>query len=270
MLKLTLSFLLFAVLFFVLVRLYAHKTIFPGNTTLSSLPEDSHSFFITIESNKHVEILELPLENPEFSMLLLHGNGCNAYTHLEFGQALREAGGHIFLLNLPGYGHSKGSPNEMNTVHSVITAVQQIEELCPGIPFFLMGQSLGGAIVIQAANQIDLDGLIVESSFSTLKDMAQHTMGHARALLFHLQPIRFDSISAVRRIKSPKLFLHAREDAVVPFELGEKLFQAAAEPKERVVFDIPGHCDHFYNDRDKYMKALISFIEQNTKHQVKK
>ena len=44
--------------------------------------------------------------------------------------------------------------------------------------------------------------------------------------------IKFDSISKINHIKTPKLILHSHEDNVVPFSMGQKLYQNAVEPKE--------------------------------------
>lgn len=54
--------------------------------------------------------------------------------------------------------------------------------------------------------------------------------------------LKFDSIDKVRRLNVPKLFIHSPEDEVVPYWVGQKLFEAACEPKEFLMIH-GGHND---------------------------
>ena len=71
---------------------------------------------------------------------------------------------------------------------------------------------------------------------------------------------KFDNVSKVAAIKCPKLFIHSRDDEVISFELGERLFAAAAEPKENLWFDRGGHNSVTSSNPEKYVARLRSFL----------
>jgi uncharacterized protein len=56
---------------------------------------------------------------------------------------------------------------------------------------------------------------------------------------------QFHSDVFIQKIRRPVLFLLAEKDEIVPVTLGEKLFQAANEPKEKHVFSGVGHTGVF-------------------------
>lgn len=259
--SLFLIFLLIVLLFPAMVQIYAHKRIFPGNRTVFPLPADTERFFLNLSHDSRVEILELSHACPAFQLLFIHGNGANAYTSFDLGRALRTKGGHVFLLNLPGYGYSTGKPSERTVVEAAVKATEYILNKYSDVPLFLLGQSLGGAVAIQAASAVKPDGLIVESSFSSVKDMAYYTLGKPGFLHFFVRH-RFDNISVVQKLEIPKLFMHAREDKVVPFELGDRLYQAAAKPKQRAILDLPGHCNYFDENPRQYLETIGQFIRE--------
>ena len=71
---------------------------------------------------------------------------------------------------------------------------------------------------------------------------------------------RFDAVNKVPYLKLPKLFLHGTRDEVVPYELGRKLFEAAAEPKEFHDIENAGHNDTYIAGGRQYFEALDRFI----------
>ena len=54
-------------------------------------------------------------------------------------------------------------------------------------------------------------------------------------------PERFDSLSKIKKVNCPLLQFHGTDDKIIPYHLGEKLFQAASEPKDFVPISGAGH-----------------------------
>jgi fermentation-respiration switch protein FrsA (DUF1100 family) len=52
---------------------------------------------------------------------------------------------------------------------------------------------------------------------------------------------QFHSIDYIKEVHAPLLILHGERDGVVPIAFGEKLFEAANEPKRFVRFPEGGH-----------------------------
>jgi fermentation-respiration switch protein FrsA (DUF1100 family) len=59
----------------------------------------------------------------------------------------------------------------------------------------------------------------------------------------------------------PVLVLHSREDTIIPFPQGEKIFAAANEPK--LFREIAGdHNDQPEADPEQYLAALEAFLQR--------
>ncbi|MDE2028819.1 MAG: alpha/beta hydrolase, partial [Candidatus Omnitrophica bacterium] len=71
--------------------------------------------------------------------------------------------------------------------------------------------------------------LIVESSFTSARDMARVHYPFIPSIFIGL---KFNSVDKVRHLEVPKLFFHSPQDEIVPYSVGEKLFRAAAQPKQ--------------------------------------
>jgi fermentation-respiration switch protein FrsA (DUF1100 family) len=168
----------------------------------------------------------------------------------------------VFLFDYRGYGESRGLPTEQGTyrdaraAYEVVRAKYQDQESPPVV---LHGQSLGGAVAIQLALDKPVRGLIVESAFSSVIDMGQK--------LYPLLPIkwfchfRYDSASKVSRLHIPKLFAHSRRDDLIPYDLGEKLYHNAAQPKEFVILE-GSHNEAGWMLTPAYWRAIEQFLDR--------
>ena len=59
----------------------------------------------------------------------------------------------------------------------------------------------------------------------------------------------------------PKLFIHSKEDDIVPYKFGKKLFNVAKNPKE--FLEINGlHNDGFLSSGDKYTNGIDNYIKK--------
>ncbi|WP_298836441.1 alpha/beta fold hydrolase [Clostridium sp.] len=72
--------------------------------------------------------------------------------------------------------------------------------------------------------------------------------------------IKEDLSSDLRKINAPTLIIHGIQDKVVPFKLGELLNQGIKN-SELIPFEFSGHAT-FYDERDKFNKELVNFIEE--------
>lgn len=164
------------------------------------------------------------------------------------------------MVDYRGYGPSEGSPTEAGTYHDAEAAWKFLTE-ARGVPtesIVVFGESIGGAVAIELATRHTPGALIVQSSFTRLTDIA--------AIHYPFLPVRwlirnrYDSIDKVGRVTCPKLFIHSRDDTLVPFVNGQALFDAAAEPK-RFLETPGGHNDGGFLYSRERTTALDEFIE---------
>jgi fermentation-respiration switch protein FrsA (DUF1100 family) len=123
----------------------------------------------------------------------------------------------------------------------------------------IFGRSLGGAVAIELARGRPLAGIIVESTFSSLRDMVARFIGPFAELI---SMRRFDSIAHVHELRAPLLAFHGDEDEVVPYDLGLRLFEAAPEPKAFETLEGARHNDTVQRGGRRYLERIEHFIDQ--------
>ncbi len=129
---------------------------------------------------------------------------------------------------------------------------------CPRRTIVLWGRSIGGAIAVQLAADPGARGLILERTFTSLPDVAAcHYPWLPVRWLMHN---RFDSLAQIGAYRGPLLQSHGTADEVVPFEQGQRLFEAAAaSPKQFVA--MPDVTHNGPNDEDYYTE-LQRFLDR--------
>jgi len=194
------------------------------------------------------------------TLLWCHGNAGNISDRLDNMARLAKLPLNIFIFDYRGYGKSQGSPNEQGVYLDAVAAYDYLtgEKGVNPSGLFIFGRSLGGAVAVDLAAKRDCAGLILESTFSSGTDMARSMFGFIPVHL--VTQIKFDSISKIRNIHVPILFLHGTRDRTVPFKLGKKLFEAANEPKE--FYEIAGadHNDTYVVGGQAYFERFRKFV----------
>lgn len=193
------------------------------------------------------------------AILLLHGNAGNASHRLPLAAAYAGLGADVLLLDYRGYGLSAGRPSEQGVYADARAALAAL-----GARGFaerrvvLIGQSLGGAIAVDLAQERRLAGVVLESTFSSLADVARGAVGPVALLLRG----RFDSAAKIARLRAPLLQLHGDRDEIVPFELGRALFRAAPEPKAFETLRGAGHNDTAQVGGAGYFARIGRFLDE--------
>jgi len=98
-------------------------------------------------------------------------------------------------------------------------------------------------------------GLIVESSFTTLADMAREVT-YAWLPLGLLMSQKFDSISKMAKVAMPVLVVHGVADRFVPSRFSQQLYDAATSPKTLLLVEGGSHNNSMRTGADQYRKAL--------------
>ena len=123
----------------------------------------------------------------------------------------------------------------------------------------VFGRSLGGVVAVDLAADRPLAGLILESTFTSIADMAREAIGiPLRAVIGR----RFPADEKIRRVRCPILFFHGDRDRIVPFELGRRLFAAAPEPKAFETIAGAGHNDTTLVGGAAYYRRIRRFLDQ--------
>jgi fermentation-respiration switch protein FrsA (DUF1100 family) len=201
-----------------------------------------------------------PCEKPRAVVLFAHGNAGNlshrSSSMRYFQKELRVSS---LFFDYRGYGRSEGVPTVEGALQdgrAARTALARRAEVKEA-KVVLMGRSLGGAVVVQLAAEAAPRGLILECTFSSLRDVAEH---HYPKLSWLVPAKRLDSVAQLARYRGPLLQSHGDADKLVPYALGRKLFEAAKGGQARFV-RIPGG-DHNDPRSAEYLKALDRFVSE--------
>ena len=120
----------------------------------------------------------------------------------------------------------------------------------------LFGRSLGGAVAAQLASQVKPGALILESTFSSARDMARAIYPILSWLI--IRRFELDTVARLGAVSCPVLVLHSRDDEIIPFDLGLRVYAAAGEPK--VFQALRGdHNGGFLLSQPEYERALAGF-----------
>lgn len=196
-------------------------------------------------------------EDPRAVILIAHGNAGHVASRAPWlGYLQRQARCSVFMFDYRGYGRSEGVPTVDGALQDAKAARAKLCELASvkETEIVLMGESLGGAIAVQLAQATSPRALILQSTFPSLKEVAQV---HFARLAWVVPKAKLDSATAIASYKGPLLLSHGTADHTIPFPLGERLFRAANEPKQLVSIEGADHNDWL---TDAYLKQLNAFL----------
>lgn len=195
-----------------------------------------------------------------FTILFCHGNAGNIMHRLDTLSLFHRLGLSCFVFDYRGYGRSEGRPTEVGTYRDAHAAYEWLIRT-KGIPpkqIVLFGRSLGGSVAAYLASQVDARAVVVESAFTSYPDMGAWIYPYMPVRLF--ARFRYDTRAHLAKARCPVLVMHSREDRLVPFQFGRRLFEAAPEPKRFV--EIKGdHNDGYLTSGDLYKEAWIEWLD---------
>ena len=197
-------------------------------------------------------------------ILFFHGNAGNLSDNLDYLKLLHGKGFPLFIFDYRGYGKSAGEPvGENDLYQDARGAVSFLEGRGwrhEGMIFF--GQSLGAAVALQMALESPPAGLVMEGSFTRMKDIVRHLSPFGYYMVgwwgFDLP---FDNLAKIASVGVPLLLIHGNIDEVAPVEMTMRLFERASEPKMLHIINGGGHCNVFTLDSTPYLAAWNSYLQ---------
>jgi pimeloyl-ACP methyl ester carboxylesterase len=202
----------------------------------------------------------VPRREAKGTILLLHGNAGSIALRLDWLKMFHELGYTTFIIDYRGYGRSSGTPSEQGTYDDALAAWRYLTTLKGVAPrdIVVVGDSLGGAIAAWLAARVDARALILQSTFTSVPDVA--------ADVYQFLPVRlisrfgYNTLDYVKQIRAPILIAHSPHDEVIGYHHGRALFDAADAPKQFLELS-GGHNDAYLFLRREWVDSLAAFLD---------
>ena len=182
----------------------------------------------------------LPAPEPLGAVIFSHGNAGNIEGRARAARALVAMGFSVLLYDYRGYGASTGSPDEAGTYLDAEAAYGWVTSEAGFEPqrVIAYGRSLGGAVALELALRQPVAGLFLESTFTSIPDMAE--------LLYPWIPLRwfpgieYDNLAKMDEVTVPVAVAHSPDDELIPADMGAALAQEA-KPSAEWIEGAGGH-----------------------------
>ncbi|TVQ66342.1 MAG: alpha/beta hydrolase [Balneolaceae bacterium] len=248
-----------------LMYLFQSAFIYFPTKNLTATPEDRgleyEEVYLYTEDDLRLHGWYIPAPEARGSVLFFHGNAGNISGRLESIMIFNELRLNVMIFDYRGYGRSEGKPTEEGTYRDAIAAWRYLTEVQDENPrdIILFGRSLGGGVAAWLASEVEAGGLVLESTFTSAADLASEI--YPFIPVRWLLRIRYPVIDYIDEIRKPVMIAHSRNDEVIPYHHGQKLYEAASEPKYRLELQ-GGHNDGFILTGRHYLDGWDHFLTE--------
>jgi pimeloyl-ACP methyl ester carboxylesterase len=206
--------------------------------------------------------LSSPKSSDRPTIIYFYGNGmCMADCMGEFLR-LRHDGFNVIVAEFLGYGMSSGKPSEAGcyaTADAVYDYLLSRDDINRNkiVP---VGWSLGAAAAIDLASRKPVAGVVTVSAFTSMHDMAHKLLPFMPTSLMLRH--HFENERKLRSLDLPIFIAHGRDDDIIPYEMSDRLANAAKGPVTHMTIEGARHNDVFEIGGEKLERAIADFIER--------
>ena len=203
----------------------------------------------------------LPLADARGTVLFCHGNAGNISHLLAVAEDAHRLGLGILLFDYRGYGQSEGTPSEEGTHRDAEAAWNYLVQEAGLAPdqIAIIGRSLGGPIAARLARDKTPAALFLEETFTSIPELGRD--------LYPIFPVgllaryEYPTLEYLKQVQCPVLISHSRDDKFIVFAHGQRLYEAASQPKAFTVMR-GGHSSAFSEDAATYEAGVEAFLTE--------
>ncbi len=131
----------------------------------------------------------------------------------------------------------------------------------PGERLCVLGHSMGNAPLLESLPRFSPSPscVVVANAFSSLRD-AGRKRGTSIFLLYAI-PDAWDDVANAQRVRVPLLVVYSDADTVNPPDMGQRVFEAAPEPKQLVVLHGFPHNALYRAPTDEWWAPVLRFLQ---------
>ncbi len=191
------------------------------------------------------------------TILFFHGNAGSLENRTYKLNHFKDLNVNFLIIAWRGFNGNKGKPSEKGLYKDARSALRWLN--MKGIQdksIIIYGESLGTAIAVEVAQNKKYAGVILESPFTSMVNMGKKY--YPFFPVSFLLKDKFESYKKINKIPVPILVIHGKVDKIVPYTMGEKMYELANQPK---FFYSQEYGDHMVEYDAKLLKVLEQFIK---------
>lgn len=166
---------------------------------------------------------------------------------------------YFLLVEYPGYSIYPGESSEESIVRDLDHVWNFVKNICgfDTLDIFVMGRSIGSGPAIEFGTRHDIGGLVLISPFISIVDVTTHNYS---SFLSYFIKQRFDNCEKIKSVRCACLFIHGKEDTLVPADHSKQLYERCRRPAEILIFSGMSH--HKFDIIECVAMPVLKFIEK--------
>jgi esterase/lipase len=197
------------------------KLYFYPDTNCDNYPNIYKNVFIE-ENDFNIHGWLYESQANEKIIIFFHGNAGNIGNRQHIMKEWSNQGYSIFIFDYPGYGLSKGNPTEKSLYASAELVLKYVLKFKQKKNIVLYGESIGCSVATHIANKFNMNNLVLQSGFSSIKEVGKDFIPHyLQWLLYFIKD--FDTYKELSTYNGKTLVLHSKDDEIIPFHHAETL-----------------------------------------------
>ena len=197
-------------------------------------------------------------KNKNFKTLLFfHGNAGKIDNRIYKLNEFSKMNINYLIFGYRGFSGNDGKPHEEGLYKDAKAAKLWLNQKnISDEQIILYGESLGTAIAIDLATENNFAGIILESPFTSMTELAKKYYPYLPVNL--ILKDKFDTLKKLKSVEAPILIMHGKKDKIVPFNMGLRIYESANNPKFNY---FNGNDDHMMDFNEDMINTLKNFIK---------
>ena len=195
--------------------------------------------------------------NKKKTLVFFHGNAGDLRNRIYKLNLIKDFDINFLIVAYRGFNGNKGKPTEEGLYEDARSTLNWLaKQMVKEDQIIIYGESLGTGVSIEIAQNKKFSGIILESPFTSMVDAGKFYYPYLPVSL--LLKDRYETIKKLENINIPILIMHGKKDKIVPFHMGQEVFEKANQPKFSY---FPEEDDHMMDYNKNLLKVLNSFFQ---------
>ncbi len=262
------------VIFFVIVTIGSNMLYFPKFDIHPTTMPHKDVYFKTGDNNI-LNAWYVKAKKGKPTVVFSHGNGDNITEFFPMLKAATDLGYGVFIYDYRGYGKSEGIPHEDGLYEDLESAIKYLnnQHHIKNKDIILWGLSMGGGVTAEIASKDSFRGVILQSTFSNIRDMVVYSLNtvflrnetnnfikNVITKFVYAVPIiqEYDTKTKIKKINVPLLILHSKQDTKIPYEQAKENYANNVNAK-LYISEHGGHDEYGWSDLKvrQFLKGLM-------------